>query len=120
MKCFLRHVRFSWFVLGVYFFGLLGATLHHHAEDSSERFAPGAVCQLQEGASKASCHEDSDSCAICTALHQAKAQPPILSLTVAVLPAGDVTTRFLEPSISSAPLVKQARGPPVSSEISGL
>src|SRR6266571_2867009 len=111
MRHLFHHNRFSWIALAVYFSALLGGTLHHHSEDSCTE--PVAGCQLQEGPSKASCHEDSDSCAICTALHQAKAPPAVLDLTVGLAPAGDAVIRMAPPSIFSIPFFQQARGPPV-------
>jgi hypothetical protein len=113
MKHLLRNPRFSWIALAVYLSALLGGTLHHHSEASCTEPAPGTGCKLQEGVSKTSCHEDSDSCTICTALHQAKAPPAVLDLTVGVAPVGNAIAHVLQPAIFSIPLVKQARGPPV-------
>src|SRR5713226_8676844 len=113
----MRHLfhrnRFSWIAVAIYAFGLLGGIQHHHSEASCTEPAPSACCDLQEGPSKASCHEDSESCTICTALHQAKALPAVLDLAVGLAPAVNVVIRIAPPSIFSIPFFQQARGPPV-------
>ena len=113
MKHLFHRNRFSWIAVAIYAFGLLGGILHHHSEASCTEPAQSADYKLQEGPSHASCHEDSESCSICTALHQAKAPPAVLDLTVGLAPAGDAVIRMAPPSIFSIPFFQQARGPPV-------
>src|SRR2546425_6875369 len=113
MKHLFHRNRFSWIALASYAFGLLGGILHHHNEASCTELAQSACCNLQEGPSKASCHENSESCSICTALHQAKAPPAVLDFTAGLAAAGNAVIRIAPPSIFSIPFFQQARGPPV-------
>jgi hypothetical protein len=114
MKRFFRHHMVSWIGLGVYCFALLGGTLHHHHDFSHPEIVGSAGCTIEEELSKASCHEDSDNCAICIAFHQAKAPPAVLHLTVGLAPTGDAICQVFDTFVFAVPLLQQARGPPTT------
>jgi len=112
MKRFFRHHMVSWIGLGVYCFALLGGTLHYHHQGSHRDSVSSTTCTIEEEPSKAFCHEDSDGCAICIALHQAKAPPAVIDLTVGLAPTGDAICQVFDTFVFAVPLLQQARGPP--------
>jgi hypothetical protein len=114
MKRFFRHHMVSCIGLGIYCFALLGGTLHHHNHAPTKEAVFGTGSTIQEESSPTSCHEEADSCAICTALHQAKAAPVVLHLTVGLAPTGDAICQVFDTFVFAVPLLQQARGPPTT------
>jgi hypothetical protein len=115
LMIFLRPNGLSSIVLLVYLSSIISGGLHHHDSGhapTSDQSTSKATFQITPRLT--SDHEESDDCTICMALHQAKALPGLLSLTVAIVPVGQTALISAETPEASVRFFQQARAPPLS------
>jgi hypothetical protein len=102
----------------VYISSLVVGGLHHHEHSEhsihhSDRWSSRlATATIQLSPLNISNHEDADGCTLCTALHQAKALPIVISPTSEIALAGEAGNLPVEFLIASIPFIHQARAPP--------
>jgi hypothetical protein len=102
--------------LVAYLAGIVGGGLHHHHAQYERHAGTEALGQRADhpGVWAASCGEDEDGCAVCAAIHQAKA--PLAA--AAALSYGTLTAEVVTASRTEPPLPfhapTRARGPPLS------
>jgi hypothetical protein len=101
--------------LVVYLAGIVGGGLHHHHAGSGQRAGDEILGQRADhpGIWAAGCDDDEDGCAVCAAIHQAKAPPlATAALTHCTLRADVVTATPPEPPFPFQATTR-ARGPPL-------
>jgi hypothetical protein len=101
--------------LVVYLAGVVGGGLHHHRAVFGRHAGTQGLGRETGHAAvwAADCGEDEDGCAVCAAIHQAKAPPLAAPALTHSTPAADVVTA--EPTERPHPLrlTIRARGPPL-------
>ncbi len=101
--------------LVVYLAGIVGGGLHHHHAQVERHAGTDALGQRagHVGAWAASCGEDADGCAVCAAIHQAKAPTLATFLLADSTPAAELVTA--NPTELPLPFraTTRARSPPL-------
>src|SRR5579884_2221039 len=94
-----RRATTALVTLVVYVAGLVGGGMHHHHAEYARDAAAGAAGQPagHPGAWAVSGGEDEDGCALCAAIHLAKAAPPAAPATTNPTPAAGVVTSDAQP-----------------------
>jgi hypothetical protein len=114
-----RHNPIATATALVYLCATLGGGLHRH--DDGEAFArcragcsasPIVHRTIEPSSPIVSTHEDADGCALCTALHQAKALFTVLSLGDGIAAIGEAPALPIESPIPSIGTIQNARAPP--------
>ena len=101
--------------LVVYLAGIVGGGLHHHHGQVERHAGSDPLGQRADhaGAWAASYGEDEDGCAVCAAIHQAKAALAVTAALAHSTPAADVVPA--DPAEPPHPFrtTTRARGPPL-------